>query len=116
MREGLLGGVLGFLRPSAELEGDVAVLFLGPLGSDLATLERVVFSSGEVAAAVQASTAVPGIFVPITLEDGGTYVDGGIVDPLPAPCFYAPISSRSTDELLVVHRGRLLRAMWCLST
>ena len=53
------------------------------VAANLATLERVVFSSGEVAKAVQASTAVPGIFVPITLEDGGTYIDGGIVDPLP---------------------------------
>lgn len=53
------------------------------VAADLATLDRVVFSSGEVVTAVQASTAVPGIFVPITLEDGGTYIDGGIVDPLP---------------------------------
>jgi NTE family protein len=53
------------------------------VAANLSTLERVVFSGGEVAAAVHASTAVPGIFVPITLEDGETYIDGGIVDPLP---------------------------------
>ena len=52
------------------------------VASNLATLERVVFSSGEVAAAVHASSAVPGICVPVTL-DGETYIDGGIVDPLP---------------------------------
>jgi NTE family protein len=52
------------------------------VASNLATLERVVFSSGEVAAAVHASSAVPGICVPVTLE-GETYIDGGIVDPLP---------------------------------
>jgi NTE family protein len=52
------------------------------VAANLATLERVVFSSGEVAAAVHASTAVPGICVPITI-DGETYTDGGIVDPLP---------------------------------
>ena len=52
------------------------------VASNLTTLERVVFSSGEVAAAVHASSAVPGICVPVTI-DGETYTDGGIVDPLP---------------------------------
>ncbi len=42
----------------------------------------MVFSSGEVADAVHASIAVPGICVPVKI-DGETYVDGGIVDPLP---------------------------------
>jgi NTE family protein len=52
------------------------------VASNLATLERVVFSSGEVAAAVHASSAVPGVCVPVTI-DGETYIDGGIADPLP---------------------------------
>jgi NTE family protein len=52
------------------------------VAANLATLERVVFSSGEVATAVHASSAVPGICVPVTI-DGETYTDGGIVDPLP---------------------------------
>ncbi len=52
------------------------------VAGNLETLERVVFSSGEVATAVHASIAVPGICVPITI-DGETYIDGGVVDPLP---------------------------------
>jgi NTE family protein len=52
------------------------------VAGNLATLERVVFSSGEVAEAVHASVAVPGICVPITIGHE-TYIDGGIVDPLP---------------------------------
>lgn len=52
------------------------------VGANLSTLERVVFSTGEVATAVHASSAVPGICVPVTSE-GETYTDGGIVDPLP---------------------------------
>jgi NTE family protein len=52
------------------------------LATHLDTLERVVFSSGEVASAVEASIAIPGICVPVTL-DGETYIDGGISDPLP---------------------------------
>jgi NTE family protein len=52
------------------------------VAGNLETLERVVFAGGEVAAAVHASIAVPGICVPITI-DGETYIDGGIIDPLP---------------------------------
>jgi NTE family protein len=52
------------------------------LAAHLATLERVVFSSGEIATAVEASIAIPGVVVPVTI-DGETYVDGGIADPLP---------------------------------
>lgn len=48
----------------------------------LDTLERVVFSAGEVAGAVDASIAIPGVCVPVTM-DGETYIDGGIADPLP---------------------------------
>lgn len=52
------------------------------VATNLATLERVVFARGEVADAVHASIAVPGVCVPVTLGEE-TYVDGGIVDPLP---------------------------------
>ncbi len=52
------------------------------IATHLDTLERVVFSSGEVADAVQASIAIPGVCVPVTL-DGVTYIDGGVADPLP---------------------------------
>jgi NTE family protein len=83
----------GFLRGTSVRKrlmqsiGDVRfadlVRPLRVVAANLATLERKVFSTGHVATAVQASTAVPGIFVPITMDDGGTYIDGGIVDPLP---------------------------------
>lgn len=52
------------------------------LATRLDTLERVVFSSGDVASAVDASIAIPGVCVPVTV-DGETYIDGGIADPLP---------------------------------
>jgi len=52
------------------------------LATQLDTLERVVFSTGEIATAVEASIAIPGVVVPVTI-DGETYVDGGIADPLP---------------------------------
>jgi NTE family protein len=52
------------------------------MATNLETLERFVFAGGEVASAVHASIAVPGICVPISI-DGETYIDGGIADPLP---------------------------------
>jgi NTE family protein len=52
------------------------------LATNLDTLGRVVFSSGEVAAAVHTSIAVPGIFVPVRIGEE-SFIDGGIVDPLP---------------------------------
>lgn len=48
----------------------------------LDTMERVVFSTGEVAQAVEASVAIPGICTPVEV-DGEMYIDGGIADPLP---------------------------------
>jgi len=52
------------------------------VATDLDTLDRVVFSSGEVAPAVHASIAIPGVCAPVTI-DGQTYIDGGVADPLP---------------------------------
>jgi NTE family protein len=52
------------------------------VATHLDTLERIVFSSGEVAEAVAASIAIPGVVVPVEI-DGDVYIDGGIADPLP---------------------------------
>ncbi len=52
------------------------------VATHLDTLERILFSSGEVAETVAASIAIPGVCVPVTI-DGETYIDGGIADPLP---------------------------------
>ena len=52
------------------------------VATHLETLERVVFSSGDVGDAIEASIAIPGIIVPVTIN-GETLIDGGIADPLP---------------------------------
>jgi NTE family protein len=52
------------------------------VATDLGTLGRYVFSHGEVAEAVHASSAIPGACIPVTI-DGELYIDGGIADPLP---------------------------------
>jgi NTE family protein len=52
------------------------------VATNLRTLERVVFSEGEVALAVQASTAIPGVCAPVRVGEEMLF-DGGVVDPLP---------------------------------
>lgn len=52
------------------------------VATNLNTLERTVFSSGEVATAVHASSAIPGACAPVKIDDE-LYIDGGISDPLP---------------------------------
>lgn len=52
------------------------------VATNLFTLERAVFSSGEVALAVKASSAIPGVCAPVRIGDEH-YFDGGVVDPLP---------------------------------
>ncbi|HEY1173957.1 MAG TPA: patatin-like phospholipase family protein [Verrucomicrobiae bacterium] len=46
------------------------------------TLERAVFASGQVSSAVHASSAIPGVCVPVEIGQE-MFVDGGISDPLP---------------------------------
>lgn len=50
--------------------------------TDLLTGEKVVFSEGPVAPAVQASCSIPQIFSPVKIGDG-LYADGGFVEYLP---------------------------------
>jgi NTE family protein len=55
------------------------------VAGDLETGEEVVLKeSGDLALAIRASCAIPGIFTPIEIESGRKLVDGGIVSALPA--------------------------------
>jgi len=58
------------------------VLPLGVLATDLGTGQGVVFRRGDTALAVRASSAVPGVFAPVSIN-GRDYVDGGLVAPVP---------------------------------
>jgi len=55
---------------------------LGILSTDLATGQGVLFQKGDTAQAVRASSAVPGVFTPVSIS-GREYVDGGLVAPVP---------------------------------
>lgn len=55
---------------------------LGVLATDLSNGQGVLFRRGDTALAVRASSAVPGVFTPVTIA-GRDYVDGGLVAPVP---------------------------------
>ena len=60
--------------------------------------EEVWLNSGSLFTAMRSSTAVPGVFSPVTLN-GHTLVDGGLVNPLPI----APTLNDSTDFTIAVN-------------
>ena len=83
--------------------------------TNLNTLERKVFDSGEVATAVHASCAIPGACVPVEI-DGEEYVDGGVIDPLPVDLLreegiekVIAVNTVPTPELMKEIRDRALR-------
>ncbi|MBP7798023.1 MAG: patatin-like phospholipase family protein [Thermoanaerobaculaceae bacterium] len=102
------------------------------VAADIGTGEMVVLRRGELARAMRASMAVPGVFSPVEL-DGRLLVDGGVVDNLPVdqaramgadiviavdvgtpmaakrrPDSIASILSRTTDMLTRVNVERML--------
>lgn len=65
-------------RPLEKLNRTFAVV-----ATDLVSGEKIVFRTGNTGLAVSASCAVPGIFQPVIIN-GRSYVDGGLVSPVPA--------------------------------
>lgn len=55
---------------------------LGIVATDLHSGQGVLFQRGDIATAVRASSAVPGLFQPVLIT-GREYVDGGLVAPVP---------------------------------
>lgn len=82
---GLLRGDALARYVSQAVDGRVIekmALPLGVLATDLGTGQGVLFRRGDVAQAVRASSAVPGLFAPVGIA-GREYVDGGLVAPVP---------------------------------
>ena len=75
--EALLHSLIG----DAEFK-DFKISFAA-VATDINTGEEVVIKKGSVIQAVRASISIPGIFVPVTLEDR-CLVDGGLTNPVPA--------------------------------
>jgi NTE family protein len=57
-------------------------IVLGIVATDLGSGQAITFRRGNTGAAVRASSAVPGVFLPVRLGDR-EYVDGGLVAPVP---------------------------------
>lgn len=70
------------LRDIGDVLIEDAQIPLAICTTDIHTGEKVMLRSGKLADAVCASTAVPGIFVPVEI-DGRTLVDGGITENVP---------------------------------
>ena len=68
------------------------------VATDLSTLDRVIFSCGEVTKAVHASAAIPGVCIPVVI-DGETYIDGGVAEPLPVDV----LSEMGVDKIIAVN-------------
>jgi len=64
-------------RPIEKLK-----LPFGAVASDLKSGQPILFARGNTGQAVRASSAVPGVFQPVTIGSR-TYVDGGLVAPVP---------------------------------
>jgi NTE family protein len=85
---------------------------LGVVATDLKTGETVVFRTGNTGMAVRASSSVPGIFQPMTIN-GREYVDGGLTSPVPVRAArqmgadlviavdvsWKPVSGRTRDSI-----------------
>jgi NTE family protein len=69
-------------RDIGDVNIEDAKIPLAICATDIETGEQIVFRSGNLAAAVCASMAVPGLFVPVEIN-GRTLVDGGIVENVP---------------------------------
>jgi NTE family protein len=76
-------GAISFLVDALEVERFEALTVpLLVVAGDLWSREQVVINEGDLASAVRASMALPGVFEPVQ-RDGRTLVDGGTVNPVP---------------------------------
>ena len=75
-----------------------ALIPLAIIAADIGTGEKMVLRQGEVAPAVMASNAIPGIYRPIYI-DGRMMVDGGIVEDVPI----SPLRPMGADTIVAVN-------------
>ncbi len=83
------GGLVDTDAFAAFLEETIGVTTFDQLGiplkvvaTDMESREQVVFETGKVRPAIQASIAIPGLFSPVQYR-GRVLVDGGLVNPVP---------------------------------
>lgn len=101
-RRGFVGGrkILARLRDTLgeKTFDDLAKPFLC-VATELNGYGRAVLHEGEVATAVLASLAIPGVVVPVE-RDGIEYIDGGVSEPLPVDSLR---ESGKVDKIIAVN-------------
>ena len=70
------------IRDLGDVRIEEARIPLAICATDIATGERIILRSGNLADAICASVAVPGMFIPVEI-DGRQLVDGGITENVP---------------------------------
>ncbi len=84
-----------------EILGDVtfedAEIPLAMVAVDISKGEKVILKSGGVAEAVIASTCIPGIFIPVKIEDK-FLIDGGIMENVPI----SPLKKMGAKSIIAV--------------
>jgi NTE family protein len=96
--ESLLNSMISEIKASAFEDLEIPLLIVA---TDYWTAEQVVFEEGDLAPAIQASMAVPGVFAPVTIGDR-ILVDGGVVNLVP----YDLLIGRS-DFTIAINVGRV---------
>lgn len=82
---GLIRGdkFIAFLQDAIKVDTFEALTIpLQVIATDLNRQEQVLFDSGALSPALEASMAIPGLFAPVTI-DKRRLVDGGLVNPVP---------------------------------
>ncbi|ERJ12133.1 patatin-like phospholipase family protein [Haloplasma contractile] len=80
-----------------DVNFDDAIIPFSVVATDIATGERVILNKGSVVEAVLASSSIPGIFKPITI-DGRMLVDGGVVENVPI----SPLKEMGAELIVAV--------------
>ncbi|HAH57355.1 MAG: patatin-like phospholipase family protein [Lentimicrobiaceae bacterium] len=97
-KKGLIKGERVFSEMKS-IVGDVRIEDLpipfAAVSADLINHSAVIFTKGDLIAALRASSAIPSLVLPVSINEA-LLVDGGIVDPLPIEHVM-----RTSDDLLV---------------
>jgi len=80
-----------------EVQFKDARIPLSIIATDIGRFEKVVLETGDVARAVMASACVPGIFIPVEI-DNHLLVDGGLMENVPI----SPLMRRGMDKIVGV--------------
>jgi NTE family protein len=80
-----------------DVHFDQADIPLAMIATDIASGKKVVLQEGKVAKAAMASTCIPGIFIPVEIDDT-LLVDGGIVENVPI----TPLQEMGAEFIIAV--------------